>query len=83
MANVSNSERIRRIQKKLEFFVKQTSTGTSEYLAAAALLNEYRIELSGVNGAQDVSRERLIEIDRSIDTVFANLQINYSNEALR
>lgn len=74
MANISNSERIQRIRKKLDFFVQQTSDGTADYLSAAAVLNDYRIEISGTEG---VATERLIEIDRKIDSVFANLKIVY------
>lgn len=79
MANITTKQRVERINDKFNFFVKQTSGEVSDYLSAATVLNELRIEMSG--GAS-ISQDRLIEIEKKIDTIFANLRITYQSQAL-
>lgn len=79
MANITTKQRVERINDKFNFFVKQTSGEVSDYLSAATVLNELRIEMSG---GGSVSQDRLIEIEKKIDTIFANLRITYQSQAL-
>lgn len=79
MANITTKQRVERINDKFNFFVKQTSGEVSDYLSAAIVLNELRIEMSG---GGSVSQDRLIEIEKKIDTIFANLRITYQSQAL-
>lgn len=79
MANITTKQRVERINDKFNFFVKETSGEVSDYLSAATVLNELRIEMSG---GGSVSQDRLIEIEKKIDTIFANLRITYQSQAL-
>ena len=79
MANITTKQRVERINDKLSFFVKQTSGEVSDYLSAATVLNEFRVEMSG---GSSISQDRLIEIEKKIDTIFANLRITYQSQAL-
>ena len=79
MANITTKQRVERINDKFNFFVKQTSGEVSDYLSAATVLNELRIEMSG---GGSISQDRLIEIEKKIDTIFANLRITYQSQAL-
>ena len=79
MANITTKQRVERINDKFNFFVKQTSGEVSDYLSAATVLNELRIEMSG---GGSISQDRLIEIEKKIDIIFANLRITYQSQAL-
>jgi hypothetical protein len=79
MANITTKQRVERINDKFNFFVKQTSGEVSDYLSAATVLNELRIEMSG---GCSISQDRLVEIEKKIDTIFANLRITYQSQAL-
>ena len=79
MANITTKQRVERINDKFNFFVKQTSGEVSDYLSAATVLNELRIEMSG---GGSISQDRLIEIEKKIDTIFAILRITYQSQAL-
>lgn len=79
MANITRKQRVDRINDKLSFFVMQTSCEVSDYLSAAKVLDELRVEMSG---GCSISQDRLIEIEKKIDTIFANLRITYQKKAL-
>lgn len=82
MSKVKKEQLLRNIKQKIDYFTKEgASSGTgARYLNAARIINEYNIELSGIDGLDDVDVKRLSEINANMDNILNSLGLPVATE---
>ena len=64
------------IDKKFDRFKSFSSCGTGDYFQAAAMLNELRMSMSVETDNESQYAQLLLDIDVTIDKIFAKLQVS-------
>lgn len=82
MSKVKREQLIKSIKQKIDYFTKEGASGGTgaRYLNAARVINEYNIELSGIDGLDDVDVMRLFEINANMDNILNSLRLPVATE---
>lgn len=82
MSKVKKEQLLKDIKQKIDYFTKEGASGGtgSCYLNAARVINEYNIELSGIDGLDDVDVKRLSKINANMDNILNSLGLPVATE---